>query len=86
MTPTRRQDSRRGSLWVATLLAGAALSGGCGSDGAGTIHIESSKSRREMLQTGAGLAAIATAQRQPAGIPGKSAPRPAIKKLVGKRR
>ena len=36
------------------MLAGAALWSGCGSDGAGTIHIESPKARKQMMQTGAG--------------------------------
>jgi hypothetical protein len=74
------------SVLTGSLLASSALWSGCGSDGAGTIHIASSKSRRQLVQTGAGVAPTATAKPAPSGIPGKSAPRSAIKNLVTKKR
>jgi hypothetical protein len=85
MTSTRRHRFRLGSWLVVTLLAGTVLWSGCGSDGAGTIHIESSKARRQRLQSGASAAPAAAARLNPSGTPGMSVPRSTIKNRVGKK-
>ncbi len=54
MTSTRHRKFLRGRLPAITLLAGVSLWTGCGSDGAGTIHIDSPKARRQMVNTDAG--------------------------------
>jgi hypothetical protein len=54
MTPTRGPNFLCGSLFVINLLAGVVLWSGCGSDGAGTMHIDSPKARKQTVQTGAG--------------------------------
>jgi hypothetical protein len=70
---------------VVILLAGAALVSGCGSDGAGSIHIESPKARRETMKTGAGVAPTAIAKPSSSGTPRKSIPRTAIKNHAQKK-
>jgi hypothetical protein len=66
-------------LLLVVLLAGTAVSSGCGSDGTGTIHIDSPKARKQMMQARAGLAPAATSKRDVAGTLGKSPPRSTIK-------
>jgi hypothetical protein len=73
-----------GSSLIGSLLAACVLSSGCGSDGAGTIHIDSSKSRRQNMQTGAGLVPTPAAKLSPSGMPRKTVPRPRIKTPVPK--
>jgi hypothetical protein len=63
MTPTRGPKFPYGFLFVITLLAGVVPWSGCGSDGAGTIHIESPKARKQMMQTGAGPTPTTTPKR-----------------------
>jgi hypothetical protein len=84
MTSTRREKLRFRTSLVANLLAGAALCSGCGADGAGTIHIESSKAKKQFMQIGAGVAPIASAKPGPAETPRKSIPRSAIQKQLSK--
>jgi hypothetical protein len=85
MTSTRNHSPLLGSRLVVNLLAGTILWSGCGSDVAGTIHIESSKARRQKLQTGASAAPAAAARLNPSGKPGMSVPRSKIKNRVGKK-
>src|SRR5262249_51584725 len=82
--PARSPHFLLGSSLVGSLLAAAALGSGCGSDGAGTIHIASSKSRRQIMQTGAGLVPAPAAKLSPSGMPRKTVPRPRIKTPVPK--
>jgi hypothetical protein len=82
MTPPRSPKVLLGSLLAISLPAGAAICSGCGSDGAGTIHIDSPKARRQVMQTGAGVTPTATAKPSPSGMPRKSVPRSATKNHV----
>ncbi len=86
MTSTRRDKLRFPTSLGFHLLAGAALCSGCGSDGAGTIHIDSPKAKKDVMKTGAGVAPVAIAQRSPSGKTQKSVPRSANKNLVLKNR
>ena len=86
MTPPRSPKLLRGFLLVVILLAGAALGSGCGSDGAGSIHIESSEARREMMKTGAGVAPTAVDKSGSLATPRKSVPGTANKNRTQKKR
>jgi hypothetical protein len=86
MCPIRRPKLRLELLLLANLIASTALSSGCGPDGAGTIHIESPQSRRQTIQTGAGLTPSGAMKPGSSATPGKSLARPAIKNGVGKKR
>jgi hypothetical protein len=79
MTPTRRQRLLLRWLPLVVLLDGAAVLSGCGSDGAATVHIDSPKARKQMMQSGAGVAPAATSKRDAARKLGNSPPRPTIK-------
>jgi hypothetical protein len=79
MTPTRSPKFLRQSLLSTNLLSAAALSSGCGPDGAGTIHIESPKARKQMMQTGAGTTPTPTIKLSPSATHQISVPRSAIR-------
>jgi hypothetical protein len=82
--PARSRKFWLESSLAGSLLAAYILGSGCGSDGAGTIHIASSKSRRQIMQTGAGLAPTPNAKPSPTGMPRKPVPRPGNKNQVPK--
>ena len=85
MTSTRR-DRLRFRTWLgANLLWGVTLCSGCGSDSAGTIHVDSPKAKKLMMRTGSGVAPTSTAKPGLSGIPPKSVARAAIKTKVGKK-
>ena len=86
MNPARSPKLLRGFWLVVILLAGAAIGSGCGSDGAGSIHIESSQARREMMKTGAGVAPTAVDKSGSLGTPRKPVPSTAIKNRPHKKR
>jgi hypothetical protein len=69
VTPTRSHKFLLRTLLVANLLAASGLGIGCSPDGAGTIHIDSPKARKQIMQIGARVAPAATAKP---GAPGKS--------------
>ncbi len=71
---------------IVTVLAGAITWSGCGSDGAGTIHIESAKARKQTMQTGAGLSTAANAKPSPPATVGKPVTRSTIHNTVRKKR
>ncbi len=79
MTPSRRPKFLLRSLLVISLVAGPALSSGCGPGGAGAIHIDSPKGRTRTMGTAAGLAPKGTARPNRAATPRQSVPRSAIK-------
>ncbi len=66
MTPTRTQKRLSRALLVVNLLAASACSIGCDPEGAGTIHIDSPKAKKQIMQTGAGVAPEVTAKPGPA--------------------
>jgi hypothetical protein len=72
-------------MLVVILLAGAALASGCDSDGAGSIHIESPKARKEAMKTGAGVAPTPTIKPSSFGTPRESNSRAAIKNRIKKK-
>ena len=84
MTSTRRDKFRFPTSLGVHLLAGVALCSGCGSDGAGTIHIDAAKAKKLMMRTGSGVAPTAAAKPGLPGIPPKSVPRAAIRTPVRK--
>jgi hypothetical protein len=86
MTPARFSSFPRRCLLLLTLLGGASFSTGCGSDGAGTIHIESPKARRQMMQTGGGNAATATGKPGATGTVPKPPAHSTIKSHASKKR
>jgi hypothetical protein len=65
MTRTRRLTPRLRTSLAVTALACIALWSGCGFDGAGTVHIDSPKARKQTMQTGAGVAPTTTAKPSP---------------------
>jgi hypothetical protein len=71
MTSTRRDRFRFPTSLGVPLLAGVALCSGCGSDGAGSIHIDSPKAKKLMMRTGSRVAPTATARPGRPGIPTK---------------
>jgi hypothetical protein len=75
MSPAQHSKFLRQSLLIANLLACAAFCSGCGADGAGSIHIDSPKAKKQTTQTGAGVAPLATAKPSRSGTPQKSVPR-----------
>ena len=79
MCPTRRPKLRLELLLLANLIASTALSSGCGSDGAGTIHIDSPQTRRQAMQTGAGPKPSGAVTPGTSGAPVKSFTRPPAK-------
>jgi hypothetical protein len=85
MTATGGPKFLCGSLFVITLLAGVVLWSGCGSDGAGTMHIESPRARKLMMRTGAGTTPTATTKPSASGAPPKAVPRTATKNRVPKK-
>jgi hypothetical protein len=86
MSPTRRTKFRIESLLVAGVLAGAALSSGCGSDGAGAIHLDSPQARKKNMQAGAGLAPTEAKKPGANGAAGKTVPRSSSQNQVRKQR
>jgi hypothetical protein len=82
MSPARHSKFLLQSLLIANLLADAAVCSGCGSDGAGSIHIDSPKARKKLMQSGAGIAPTATAKPALPEINSKSISRAAIKTPV----
>jgi hypothetical protein len=74
-----------GSLLVINLLAGVVLWRGCGSDGAGTMHMESPKALKQMMRTGAGTTPTATTKPSASGEPPKVVPHSATKNHVPKK-
>jgi hypothetical protein len=84
MTPTRNPKPLTAGLLFLTLLVGVSLWNGCGCDGAGTIHIESPKARRQVVQNGAAAATEATAKPDASVMRRKSPGRSAIKKHAAK--
>ena len=84
MSQARHCEFLLQSLLIANLLACAAFCSGCGSDGAGSIHIDSPKAKKKLMQTGAGVAAPATAKRALPGITPRSVPRAAVRTPVRK--
>jgi hypothetical protein len=72
-------------LFVITLLAGVVPWSGCGFDGAGTMHIESPKARKQMMRTGAGTTPTATTKPSASGAPPKAVPHTATKNRVPKK-
>jgi hypothetical protein len=75
MSPARHSNFQRQSLLIANLLACAAFCSGCGAEGTGSIHIDSRKAKKQMMQAGAGVAPPATAKPSRSGTPQKSVPR-----------
>jgi hypothetical protein len=71
---------------VVCLLAGTASWAGCGSDGAGTIHIGSSQARKQMRKSGGEPSPTAAARSHSAPTPGKPAPRSTVSNGVPKKR
>jgi hypothetical protein len=74
MTPTRSPMFLRRFWFGVLLLAGGALGSGCGSDGSGSIHIESPRAHRETMITGAGVAPTAVVKASSSATPRKSIP------------
>ena len=85
MTPNRGSTFLFGLLLVVNLMVGVTFWSGCGSNGPGTIHIESSKARRQMMQTGAGLSPTA-AKPSPSAAARKPISRSTFKGGVLKKR
>jgi hypothetical protein len=85
MTPKRGPKFLCGSLFVINLLAGVVPWSGCGSDGEGTIYIESPKARKQMMRTGAGTMPTATTKPSTSGAPPKAVPHTATKNHVPKK-
>jgi hypothetical protein len=85
MCPTRRPALRLEFLLLANLVASTALWSGCGSEGAGTIHINSPQASRQTMREGAGLTPTGAMNPGTSATPGKSPARPAIKSGVGNR-
>jgi hypothetical protein len=85
MSPARQSKFLLQSLLIANLLADAAVCSGCGSDGAGTIHVDSPKVKKLMMLTGSGVATTATAKPALPGITPKSVSRAAVRTSVRKK-
>jgi hypothetical protein len=73
------------SLTVVYLLTGAPLLSGCGSHGAGTVHIDSPQARRKVMQTGAGLGPVMSAKTSPSATAGKPISRPTSQTSLAKK-
>jgi hypothetical protein len=86
MCPTRHPELRLGVLRLTCLVAATALWSGCGSDGAGTIHMNSPQARRQTMQTGAGPTPSGAMTPATSGAPVKSVARTPAKGGVGKAR
>jgi hypothetical protein len=84
MTPTPRQMLPLRTLLVINLFAASALAIGCGPEGAGSIHIDSPKAKKKLMQTGAGLAPAGIAKPGPLGRSQKSVPSSVNKNHVPK--
>ena len=84
MPPTPRQKLVLRSLLTVIPLAALALAIGCGLDGAGSIHIDSPKAKKTLMQTGAGVAPAGIAKPGPSGKPQTSVPSSANKNHVPK--
>jgi hypothetical protein len=86
MTRTRSHTLPLRTSLAVTSLAGVVLWSGCGSDGAGTIHIDSPKSRKQTMQAGAGVAPTTTVEPSPSAESQNSAPSSVNKSRVPKNR
>jgi hypothetical protein len=71
MYPRRWHESSLRLLIVVYVFVALALSGGCGSQGAGTVHIDSPRAQKKLMQTGAGLGTAAVANSGPRAAAGE---------------
>ena len=84
MSYSDRKNLQLRTFLVADLIGASAVLGGCSPEGAGTIHIDSPKAKKQMMQTGAGSASTATSKPVPSAktqmpVPGSANNNPTSK-------